>query len=248
MKEVKAIFELFKKIRREKREVCTSLSENVLTVRNFDALKKAMEWANNPVLEGEHLHTFEYLEDLNDRRLRDAEVIGAACCNGNPKILVEIGTSHGRATALMAQNAPAGTVYTVNIPPEEIAKGGKNVTFAPSRAEIGSYYREKGLTNIHQIYANTANWVPDFGPIDVAFVDGCHDTEFVYNDTKKILNQCRPGSIVMWHDFNPELARIYHWISNVCEGVERLYADGLIRGRILHLQDSWVGLYRVQAD
>jgi predicted O-methyltransferase YrrM len=208
-------------------------------------MKKAMGWLKDPVLEGEHLYAFEYLEDLNDRRLRDAEVIGAACCNGDPKILLEIGTAHGRTTALMAQNARGGTIYTVNIPLEEIAEGGRNVTFAPPCEDIGKYYRQKGLTNIRQIFANTKNWEPDFGPVDIAFVDGCHDEEFVYNDTCKILKPCRPGSIVMWHDFNPELARTYPWINEVCNGVERLYAEGILQGRILHLEDSWVGLYRV---
>jgi predicted O-methyltransferase YrrM len=225
-----------------------SLAANVLEVRSLSHLKQAMGWLNDPVLEGEHLHAFQYLEDLNDRRLLDAGVLGAACCNGDPKILLEIGTSHGKTTALMARNAPGGVVHTVNIPPEEIAEGGKNVTFAPSREDIGTYYREQGLTNIRQIFANTARWEPDFGPIDVAFVDGCHDADFVYNDTRKVLKQCRPGSIVMWHDFNPGLARVYPWIAEVCQGVERLYTDGLIRGRILLLQDSWVGLYRVPQE
>lgn len=220
------------------------LESNVLEVRNLSMLMKAMGWSNSPVLE-EDLHIFQYLEDLNDRRLRDAEVLAAACCNGNPKVLLEIGTSHGKTTALMAQNAPSGIVYTVNIPPDEIDEGGTNVTFAPSIEEIGKYYRDKGCQNIKQILANTANWEPDFGPIDVAFIDGCHDADFVYHDTRKILKQCRPGSIVMWHDFNPSLARVYPWIKDVCRGVERLYADGLIRGRVLHLQDSWVGLYKV---
>lgn len=231
--------------KKKKSHLLSNVSANVLEVRDLGYLKKAMGWTNDPVLEGDYLHDFKYLEDLNGRRLRDAEVLGAACCNNNPKILLEIGTSHGRTTALMAQNASNGIVHTVNIPPEEITEGGKNITFAPSREEIGRYYREKGVTNVRQIFANTRDWEPDFGPIDVVFVDGCHDADFVYNDTRKVLKRCRPGSIIMWHDFNPELARVYHWISDVCEGVERLYAEKLIEGRILHLQDSWVGLYQV---
>jgi hypothetical protein len=221
------------------------LSANLLEVRNLPFLKKAMGWTNDPLLDGDHLHRFQYLEDLNERRLRDAEVVGAACCNGEPQIILEIGTSHGMTTALMAQNAPGGTVYTVNIPPDEIAQGGNFVTFAPERDEIGKYYRERALPNIRQIFANTKDWRPDFGPIDVAFIDGCHDAEFVYNDTCAILACCRAGSIIMWHDFNPELARVYPWISDVCSGVERLFADGFLQGRVLHLQDSWVGLYQV---
>jgi predicted O-methyltransferase YrrM len=221
------------------------LTSNVLEVRNLEFLKKAMGWIKSPILEDEHIHVFQYLEDLNDRRVRDAETLGAACCNGEPEILLEIGTSHGRTTALMARNAPTGMVYTVNIPPEEIAEGGTNVTFAPSRDDIGKYYREKGFTNIRQIFANTKSWEPDFGPINVAFIDGCHDADFVYNDTRKILKKCRPGSLILWHDFAPELMGVYHWIGDVCRGVERLYVEGVISGRILHLQDSWIGIYRV---
>ncbi|MDX1413076.1 MAG: class I SAM-dependent methyltransferase [Candidatus Promineifilaceae bacterium] len=221
------------------------LNANVLEVRNLRYLKKAMGWSQDPILEGDHLHTFAYLEDLNDRRIRDAEVIGSACRNSNPQILLEIGTSFGHGTALMARNAPNGTVYTINISPEEIAQGGKLVTFAPAKDEIGKYYREQGFTNTKQIYANTATWEPDFGPIDVAFIDGCHDADFVYSDTYKILERCIPGSLILWHDFAPSLRNVYGWIAEVCRGIEKLYRDGVIKGRILHLQDSWVGLYKV---
>lgn len=219
---------------------------NTLVVRNLAFLMKAMAWTREPLLEGDHLRAFEYLEDLNDRRVRDAEVVGAACRNGEPRILLEIGTGSGRTTALMARNAPSATVYTVNIPPEEIGEGGERVTSAPSREEIGRYYREQGCPNVTQILANTLRWEPRFGPVDVAFIDGCHDADFVYRDTKKTLEICRPGSIVLWHDFAPPLADTYHWIKDVCRGIERLYEEGLLRGRILHLQDSWVGLYRVE--
>ena len=221
------------------------LDANVLGVRNLECLKKAMGWIHDPVLEGEHLHAFNYLEDLNDRRLRDAEVLGAACCNNKPEILLEIGTSDGKSTALMAQNAPRGIVYTVNIPPEEIAEGGKHITGAPSKNEIGQYYRNKGLTNVRQIISNTKTWEPDFGPIDIAFIDGCHDADFVYNDTRRILEKCRPGSIILWHDFNPGLIKVYDWIAEVCRGVERLYEEGFITGKILHVQDSWTGIHKI---
>jgi predicted O-methyltransferase YrrM len=222
-----------------------NLDANVLEVRSLEHLKRAMGWTEDPILEGEHLHAFHYLEDLNDRRLRDAEALGAACRNGSPRVLLEIGTAAGHSTALMARNAPEAVVHTVNIPPEEIAEGGRNVTGAPSREEIGKYYRERNLTNIRQIFANTAKWEPDFGPIDVAFVDGCHDADFVYNDTKRILRHCRAGGLILWHDFNPWLRNVYPWIAEVCRGVERLYAEQLLTGRILHLQDSWMGLWRM---
>ena len=53
------------------------------------------------------------------------------------------------------------------------------------------------------------------------------------------------GTCILWHDFHPGLTRNYAWIDAVCRGVDRLCADGDIRGPILHLTDSWTGLYRV---
>ena len=221
------------------------VQKNTLVVRSLKYFFDAMEWTKQPLIEGDYLEDFDYLEDLNGRRRKDAEVVNSACANGDIKIALEIGTSSGRMTSLMAQNAPKATIYTVNIPPEEIDKGGKFTTYAPDYNTIGRYYKEKNIRNVKQILANTANWKPDFGPIDVAFIDGSHDAEFVYNDTRKIIQQCRPGSIIMWHDFNPSLIPVYPWIADVCRGVEKLYQNRVIDGKILHLQDSWVGLYKV---
>jgi predicted O-methyltransferase YrrM len=218
---------------------------NTLEVRDYAALKKVFGWTVDPVLDAPHLHDFDYLPDLNDRRLRDMEVLLGVCCNTSPKTIVEIGTASGETTALIAKHAPTAMVHTVNIPPEEIAEGGTFVTSGFSRDIIGSAYRAQGLANISQIFANTATWEPDTGPIDVAFIDGCHDADFVYNDTRKVLAHMRSGSFVLWHDFHPGLVEQYDWIRAVCLGVERLYDEKVIDGRILHLRDSWVGLYRV---
>jgi hypothetical protein len=138
-------------------------------------------------------------------------------------------------------------VYTINIPPEEAetGEGGKLITGAFSRDIIGSYYREKGIKNITQIYANTLTWKPDIGPIDVAFIDGCHDYEFVINDTLKILPYMAPKGFILWHDFNPDLALKHHWIDEVCRAVEWLQLNGHLPGEIYHVKDSWVGIWQV---
>lgn len=223
------------------------LNTHLLSLNNENELKKVFNWSRNPILNDPIIFDFDYVEDINERRIRDAESIGTVLCNVNPTIALEIGTAEGHTTALMAQNAPLSQIYTLNISPEEIlsGKGGTLTTVALEIERIGSYYREKNLKNISQIYANSATWEPDIGNIDVVFIDGCHDSEFVYNDTRKVLNYMKPGSFILWHDFNLDLAKKFDWISSVCQGVEWLYNDELLQKRIFHVKDSWVGIYQV---
>jgi predicted O-methyltransferase YrrM len=224
------------------------LQRAVIELNDVKELKKLFGWQLEPILDDPTIYDFGYIEDVNQRRIRDAECLGTVIRNANPVICLDIGTSTGHSAALMAVNAPQAQVYTINIPPEEIlaGAGGKLTTIALEREKIGSYYRERNLTNIIQILANTAQWEPDIGTIDVAFVDGCHDTEFVFNDTRKILQHIKPGSFIVWHDFNLELVDKYPWIRSVCLGVERLFVAGLVRGRVLHVRDSWIGIYWVE--
>ncbi len=226
---------------------CSRLAKAIIPVNTAAELRKCMGWTKAPVLNDPTLSLYEYIEDANERRLRDAEVLGSSACNLQGGTILEIGTAEGRTTALLAENAPGARIFTVNIPPEEIlaGKGGTHTTFALERERIGKYYKNREFDNITQILANTATWQPDIGPIDVAFIDGCHDTDFVYNDTRKVLKLMKPGSVVLWHDFNYDLRLKYGWIQDVCMGVEMLLKDGLIKGRIFHVRDSWIGVYRV---
>lgn len=227
---------------------CPRLERAVIPLNNVRELRKVFGWNKDPILEGDPtLDAWEYVEDANERRIRDAEVLGCVMRNTDGSTALEIGTAEGRSTALMHYNGPSSRIFTVNIPPEEIlaGKGGTHTTFALEKERIGRHWRSLGLPNITQIYANTATWEPDIGNIDVAFIDGCHDADFVYNDTRKVLAHMRSGSYVLWHDFNMELMAKYDWIGEVCVGVERLLADGLISGRVFHVRDSWIGVYRV---
>lgn len=224
------------------------LNQSVLEVNNLVELKKNFQWNLDPIVDIPIFHEFQYSEDLNERRLRDAESMGVVARNISPGVCVDIGTALGHSAALFAINAPSSTVYTVNILPEEIESGAGGVltTGAFTQEQIGSYYRQCSLKNIKQIFANTATWEPDFGTINLAFIDGSHDTDFVYNDTLKMLKQTAPGSFILWHDFNPDQILKYHWIRSVCLGVEKLLREGHIHGRIYHLRDSWVGIYKVE--
>ena len=223
------------------------LESNVIELNNSLELNKVFGFKDEPILDRPDIFDFEYIEDVNERRIRDAESLATVVRNSNPTIILEIGTSNGMGTVLIAANAPQAQIYTLNIQPEEIidGKGGQLTTIAIEKDAIGIEFRKRNLKNIKQIYANTATWQPDIGYIDIAYIDGCHDTEFVYNDTKKILPYMKRGGFILWHDFNLDLAKKYEWINSVCLGVEALYKEGLIKGRIYHIKDSWVSIYKV---
>ncbi len=224
------------------------LERAIIELNDVEELKKVFGWKESPILDNPSVYKFDHEEDVNERRIRDAETLGTVVRNANPKVCLDVGTGFGDSAALMAVNAPLSQVYTINIPPEEIysGEGGKLTTIALERDKIGSYYRERNLTNVTQILANTAKWEPDIGLIDVGFIDGCHDTEFVCNDTRKVLKYVKPGAFVLWHDFNIDLVNKYHHIRSVCLGVEKLFADGIVSGRLFHVRDSWVGVHRIE--
>ncbi len=223
------------------------IKKHTLEVRNFDFLRQALGWEKLPQIDIEAVDRYRILEDLNERNLRDMQVILGACANKDAKgcNILEIGTAYGQTTTYMSHNAPLSTVYTLNIPPEEIEEGGEMVTYCLSHEEIGKEYKKAGCKNVVQILANTLNWTPEMDSIDIAFIDGCHDPEFVYQDTVRVLSKCKKGSIILWHDFNPELVDHYSWVGGVCSAVAKLYEDGHLSNKTLHLQDSYVGLYVV---
>lgn len=223
------------------------LRRSVITLKNVQGLKAIFGWKQDPlIIKDPQLYEFTFPGDDKQRRLKDAEIMSVVLRNIKPRICLEIGTGKGYSTALMALNAPEASIHTVNIPPEEFEAGGKLTTVKLQREETGSYYKNQPhCKNIRQIFANTAAWEPDMKPIDVAFIDGSHDTEFVINDTIKTIKNMRPGSFIMWHDFNPGLVNKFSWIKSVCLAIESLLQKGILKGKIYHVQRSWIGVYRI---
>ncbi len=48
----------------------------------------------------------------------------------------------------------------------------------------------------------------------------------------------------MWHDFNPILRNKFGWINEVMQGVEKFISENNLDGEIVHLRNSWIGIYR----
>lgn len=181
--------------------------------------------------------------DSNERKVKDAEVLGTIAKNLDGDLL-EIGTSTGHGTYRLALNT-SGKVYTLNALPEQI--GGKNITHILKKEEIGSFLREKGISNYEQIYENSLRWTPEqklLNSVNLAFVDGCHDTEYVFQDSVKVWSCLKEGGFLIWHDFNPELRGKFQWIDAAMRGVELFLKTRKPETKVYHLRNSFMGIMR----
>lgn len=186
--------------------------------------------------------------DLHCRRRRDAEVLTTLAANVSGDCL-DLGTSHGHSAFKLSTNLNGrGIVHTVNILPEQYqANSGILVTHLLTKEQIGAFYRARGTPGIHQIFADTCNWrMPDeLRDLSLVFVDAAHDTEAVFKDSLLICDRVRPGGYIVWHDFHPQLRHRFGWINAVMRGVELFFQAKKIDPEILHLKDSWMGVWQV---
>lgn len=232
----------------KKRKSLKIFLDAVIPCNTYKEIMRLWHWSKTPDVSylGKLPMEYRYPEDLNDRALHDAEVLMTVCGNAAQDAVLEIGTSTGLTTLGFALNAPQATIYTVDIPQEEAkdGKGGKLITHILEPDTVGYHYKNAGMRNVQQILANTATWEPALPPLDMAFIDGCHDRKFVVTDTLKILPFLKPGGFLIWHDANPELMLHYFWIQEVCAAIGELLGSGAISGPLYHIRDSWIVIYR----
>lgn len=198
----------------------------------------------------EDLDLVEVDTDAHGRKRRDAEVLCTLAANSKTDVL-ELGTSHGRGAFKLATNLATGLrCHTVNILPEQYdLSGGKMITHLISKEDVGSFYRERGIQNVVQYYANTARWKlpPQIQDVGMVFVDAAHDEENVYLDSKLVWDRIAPGGFIVWHDFSP-FCRHFDWIVASMRGAERFVRDlGLESLEIFNLRNSWCGVLRKPA-
>lgn len=221
----------------------------IVTVNTITEFCEYLGLANFGKIIEPDLETEENECDKYKRKLRDAEVLCTVAANADGDCL-DLGTSHGRSAYRIATNLQKKfKVYTVNLLPEQFdASSGAKVTHLLSKEEIGSYFKNRNIDNVQQIYANTTKWdIPDeINNISVCYVDAAHDTELVYNDSRKIYPRIKNDGFICWHDFNPELRNKFDWIDSAMCGVEWFIKEYSPDGDIVHLKDSWIGVYRKQ--
>jgi predicted O-methyltransferase YrrM len=127
----------------------------------------------------------------------------------DPKRIFEIGTFRGRTALNFALNTSDDCrICTLDLPPDDRAEAtratGKADTAIIQGSVTGADYKGKDVAHkIEQLFGDSSTF--DFGPyrgrMDLVFVDGAHHYEAVYSDTKNALAMCRPGGLILWHDF-----------------------------------------------
>ena len=127
----------------------------------------------------------------------------------NAKKVIEVGTFNGNTTLNIAANLPEdGQVVTLDLPVDEhmdyalnIQDGLRNVT---DRQVVGQQFLDSPVSGrVKQVFGDSAtlDWNTFGGPFDLAFIDGCHDYNYVKSDTDNALKVVRPGGAILWHDY-----------------------------------------------
>jgi predicted O-methyltransferase YrrM len=126
------------------------------------------------------------------------------------KAALEIGTFDGNTTLNIAANLPEdGQVVTIDLPLDKqtdyaLHIEGQDLRNVTDRATVGLQFKSHPLEKrIKQVFGDSAmlDWSKLGGPFDFAFIDGCHDYNYVKSDTENALRVVRPGGLIMWHDY-----------------------------------------------
>ena len=220
----------------------------IRVVETIEEFKRHFGLSRDGLLLEPDLDEIETDCDVDFRKRRDAEVLCTLAAN-SPTPVLELGTSHGRGAYKLATNlAPGLMVFTVNLLPEQYdSTGGKMITHLMAQDMIGAYFRERGITNVEQIYANTAQWeMPErLGNLGMVFVDAAHDETLVASDTKLVWPRVAENGFIVWHDFTPFLRQKHDWIDASMRGAERfLREQGMADAEVVYLKNSWCGVLR----
>jgi len=144
-------------------------------------------------------------------------VLGAMVRQEHPGRIFEIGTFRGVTALSMAVNCTwEAVLWTLDLPPEIGAEevnqryyssnpksGFRQLADDGTKRDVGSALRGyAGPCQVEQLYGDVATF--DFGPycpVDLFFVDGCHEYEAARRDTLVAWKCLRPGGLLVWHDY-----------------------------------------------
>lgn len=150
-----------------------------------------------------------------------------------PPRVFEIGTFWGLSLVEFSRMLPGAELHSLNILPEQVEG-------QPAQGEIleldriGWYARSKGVPytqhlgdSRHFDYARLPI------PVDVAFIDGRHEYDYIRNDTDKVLPLIESGGVIAWHDY----ARHNSVARTAADAIEKIDRD-VFSGGLTHISGT----------
>jgi predicted O-methyltransferase YrrM len=144
-------------------------------------------------------------------------ILGALVRGERAMRIFEIGTFRGVTALAMALNAPPGAeLVTLDLPPE-LSPEQVAASFYTGSQSSGFHRmaREKvdrqvgvlladysGDCRVRQVFGDAATFdFKPYAPVDLFFVDGCHQYEGALRDTQSAWQCLKPGGLLVWHDY-----------------------------------------------
>ena len=122
--------------------------------------------------------------------------------------IFEFGTYKGVSITQMALNMPEdAAIYTLDLPEGDTSSlypitvaDDRKIAFQTGK---GGLIPEEIRPRIQFIRQDSAQFdeTPLLNSMDLVFVDGAHNDEYVRNDSEKAWRMLRSGGVLVWHDF-----------------------------------------------
>ncbi len=122
-----------------------------------------------------------------------------------PTTIFEIGTFDGGSAVHFALNSEdqETKIFSLDLP------AANDVAFSETEWEFlrerrPGYFIERYKTvTVHQLFGNSMefDFSPYYGQVDLLFIDGNHNADYVRHDTTEAMKMVRSGGVIVWHDF-----------------------------------------------
>ncbi|HUF28250.1 MAG TPA: class I SAM-dependent methyltransferase [Gemmatimonadaceae bacterium] len=170
----------------------------------------------------------------------DAEAWILAVLAKRARAMFEFGTCTGKTTYLWARNAPDDAeIVTLTLAPDqhaaysrETGDSARDVRHAlkESAYERFFYSGTDVEPRITQLYGDSKQFDESEHAerYDLIFVDGSHAYSYVLSDAAKALRMCRPGGLILWHDYaGPRhSAGVYRALNELARRVPLVHVRG----------------------
>lgn len=160
-----------------------------------------------------------------------------------PQRVFEIGTHLGASALMIGKNVPASTeIFTLDLPQKDLSKNNvMNPTESDNPYEVGELFKNGDeAKRIQQLYGDSTqfDYSPYFNNIDLIFIDGNHEYDFVKSDSINAFKMLRPGGCIIWDD--------YHWDYDLfwCAGVTQYLNEIAEEHNVYRIAGTRLGIYR----